>query len=1022
MILASIHLGPIQFDQPVWLWLLVPAWTLVFWWGRGGLAALGSVSRRVAVAVRLLVILLIVAALAKPSWRREAENVTVTAIVDQSESVPRPAQAALDELLERAAGSARPGDMLARVTLGRDAYVQNLPAPPRDAPESLIAVRRDGTNLDEGTRLGMAIMPAETANRLLLFSDGNQNVGDILAAADAALAAKVPIDVVLAKYEHTREVKLERLVSPATARLGQNVNLRVILDAKAAATGRLSLLMNGVQVDLDPETDAMSKPIALDAGINVVTVPMTLPQGGPVEFRAVFEGDTDENGRPIADTIVENNQGLSVTFVQTEGRVLVLRRQDGEDEGGALVRALREAKLDVDVRSTAEGPKSLVELAAYDAVVLVDAPVYDFSQAQQEELHAYVHDIGGGLVMVGGPESFGAGGWIGSPLADALPVKLDPPQKRQMPRGALALIMHSCEMPSGNYWGKQTALAAVNNLSRLDLVTVVEHNWAGSGDGSDILYPLAPVGDRGGVIRAINSFSYGDAPSFDSLMAAVIPSLEKAQAAVKHAIIISDGDPQKPSAQLVQRYINAGVSVTTVMVFPHMGGPNSPDALAMKRLADDTGGRFYIINTSSGIADLPKIFVKEAQTVKRSLIQEGSFAPIVVNSLAEPMRGLGGLPPIEGYVITGEREGLALVTAKAAEDDPLIAMWQYGLGKSVAFTSDAASRWTTGWPGWGNYKAFWEQHVRWAMRPGGSADMRVITEDLGDRTRLIVEALTPEGERMNFVRWQGRVVGPNRETQSVELRQTGPGRYEGEFESGAAGSYVVNMRYIAPPPPASAGDPPREGNLQAAVTRPFADEYRDLRDNSALLELVAKRTGGRVIKLDEPNPELWSREGLAMPVALRPIWLIVAMSAIGMFLADVGVRRVRIDIPAMWRAVRRGARGGASKQEAGKHLGSLRDARESARQGMSQRAKTGEEKKAEREAAAVKFEASAEELARGRAGNEAVEQSGSAAAKPPIVDKTKKPGEAASEEEGMSRLLKAKKRARDEMSDGEEQS
>src|SRR5690606_10492825 len=96
------------------------------------------------------------------------------------------------------------------------------------------------------------------------------------------------------------------------------------------------------------------------------------------------------------------------------------------------------------------------------------------TDAQQAMLRQYVHDSGGGLVMVGGPNAFGAGGWIGSPLADALPIRLDPPQKRQMPRGALAIVVHSVEMPRGVFYGKQVCNAAVDALSSLDMVGLIE--------------------------------------------------------------------------------------------------------------------------------------------------------------------------------------------------------------------------------------------------------------------------------------------------------------------------------------------------------------------------------------------------------------------------------------------------------------------------------------------------------------------------------------------------------------------
>src|SRR5690606_33329624 len=205
---------------------------------------------------------------------------------------------------------------------------------------------------------------------------------------------------------------------------------------------------------------------------NPFSVPVTVPRPGPQVWDAVFEPD---EGATV-DSIVENNVQKAVTFVDSEGRVLDVYDQDPGNLGDHLpeLRTLEQSKINVEVAGADQIPKSLTELNGYDAIILFNQPAYAFSQKTQEELKQYVHETGGGLVMLGGPNSFGAGGWIGSPLEDALPVKLDPPQKRQMPRDALALIMHSIEMPDGQSYGRKTAQSAADALSRLDLLGIIE--------------------------------------------------------------------------------------------------------------------------------------------------------------------------------------------------------------------------------------------------------------------------------------------------------------------------------------------------------------------------------------------------------------------------------------------------------------------------------------------------------------------------------------------------------------------
>jgi hypothetical protein len=246
----------------------------------------------------------------------------------------------------------------------------------------------------------------------------------------------------------------------------------------------------------------------------------------------------------------------------------------------------------------------------------------------------------------------------------------------------------------------------------------------------------------------------------------------------------------------------------------------------------------------------------------------------------------------------------------------------------------------------------------------------------------------------------------------VELNQVGPGRYEGRFESKQSGSYVMSLKYAAPK---SDGSGVMEGSVQAAVTKPFADEFRALTDNMPLLQQVASMTGGRVLSGDPAADELWRREGLKMPVATTPIWLGFAVAGIGMFLLDVGVRRVRVDVRAMAGLVAKGMR--ARRERAGQQMEALRQARETARAAMAQRGAVergegpaGSAPATPASVAKTKFEASPEQVRKRDAGPVAL--GGEAEQKPPVVVK-KKPE--VSKEEGLSRLMQAKKRAQDEM-------
>lgn len=1013
--LASVRVGPVQFDQPHWLILLPILLAGVIWIGRKSLSGLAGFSKIAALIVRVLVVTLLVCTMADPQWRRESKDVAVTAILDSSLSVPTQLQGRVADFFEAAAKNReRETDRLGVVTVGRDALVQSLPSSRTDRIERTFPGAQDATNLAEAIKLGLAIRPRDAAYRLVLASDGLETVGSLLQAAQAAKALGVPIDVIPLQFSHDDEVVFDSLTAPATAREGETVNLRMFLSATKPARGRINVLLNGEPIDLNGDDPGFGVPVSLQAGLNPFTQQVLVPRSGPQKFEAFFEPES-QGGRSVGDALAQNNRAASVTFVSGEGRILILG--DNPDEYSPVKRALEESKLKVELRPGDQLPATLTELNAYDAIILINQPAFSFSNAQQENLKQYVHDSGGGLVMIGGPNTFGAGAWIGSPLEDALPVKLDPPSKRQMPKGALVLVIHSVEIPEGVYWGKRVSEAAVNALSRLDLIGINEFTGMG---GTQWVYPLSPRGDGTLVKRAIQNLTFGDMPDFAPSFELTFQALSRSDAGQKHCIVISDGDPSHPGNALLQKFVNAGITVSTVGMATH--GPGTVSNL--QSISTFTRGKHYQVDPGA-VGTLPQIFMKEAQTVRRSLIWEGApFTPTYLGIPSEPMRGVGTLvPPISGYVVTAPREGLAQVILRGKEEDPILAQWQHGLGKTVVFTSDASTKWAASWVEWAQFRAFWEQHVRWAMRPGGAANVRVSTEKRGDETIIIADLLDTDGERLNFAQIRGRVALPDGTGQDVELRQIGPGRYEGAIKTQQSGSYVMSLRYAAP---GKADGEVMEGSIQASVSRPFADEFRLLEDNTALLEQVRAMTGGRTIGTNPDQADLFSRIGVEMPVSTRPIWLIVAILALSLFLIDVGVRRVRIDPAMIAGAVRRAFKPGASK--AGQQLGSLREAREKARRVIQERGSadaagdvgipatsSSEQGPDLASVKSVKFEATAAQLRKPAKLNVVTAEPAADGADSPAGSASKPSAGQKGDPGDLGRLLKAKRKAQDDI-------
>ncbi len=909
--------------------------------GVWSLSGLGPVRKWVAIGVRLLVLLVALLILGGVRWQREHKDLEVMVLRDISDSTNQvknfpggPAgslQTALDNYFNDLAKdpTKQPADRIGVLSFHQNALIDALPST-KLALDSR-AVREPGTGTDPASALQLALasMSNDAMRRLLLVWDGNLTTGDLESAILTAAEQHVQIDVMPLRYNVTNEVLMDRFIAPTWKRENEPFSLEIILKSTNATevAGKLSVLQQGEPMDLDPTKpgkDAVRE-VTLKPGLNrqSVRVPGNLA-GGVHQFRAIFEGDSSVSvaGTKQGDTLSVNNVADAFTFVQGKGQVLYIDSvRGGEGAGDILPKALAGEGINLVPITVDQFPSSLVQLQQYDAIVLANVSRADLGEQRQEMLAGYVHDMGGGLLMVGGEDTFGAGGWEGSKLEEVLPVDMDIPAQRQVGKGALVMLMHSCEFPTGNFWGMQCALKAVEALSEHDDVGVV--TFGGMGGGSNFDYPISQKGDGSRVATAIKQMVMGDMPSFDESLNLAIngnatqKGLKDSNARHKHVIIISDGDPSAPNPALIDQCKQLKISISTVTVFPHQGGPANPNVApdpagvadnpnlpaAMRDMARQTGGRAYgpIENNPS---QLPQIFIKEATIVRRSLIHEvDTGIPLtLLDASDEFVKGLGTVEPLFGMVLTSRKNDpkvmmpIAAQTGKEGILDPVLAHWQAGLGRAAVFTGDAHNKWGARWVASSNYSKFWAQVVRGVARPPMSTDFDIQTTQTGDKGKIVVEAIDKEDRFLNFLNISGTVLGPDMKEIKVRLVQTAPGRYEQEFDTPLPGNYVVGLSY--------ADRDGKGGLLRSGVAMNTSPELRDLKSNEARLREVADRTGGRVIDapFDVASAQLFRRdEKLWKTASPMPVWDWLVPFLLGMIIVDVAVRRIAWD----WNSTKR---------------------------------------------------------------------------------------------------------------------
>lgn len=862
----------LDFVRPLVLLLLPPVLAALVWLARGSRAYLPRDRWRLALGLRLLGAGLLVVALAGPLVSGPTDRLAVMFLLDGSDSVGPASRAGALEWVRQALGQMGERDRAGVVVFGADAVLERAVGPERSLPEPSSVVDRSHTNLAAAIRLGVAALPTDAARRIVLLSDGNENLEQAATAARFAASARVPIAVVPLASASGAEALIRAVETPQYLREGEAFSSRITIESSADGVARLHLLTDGRLTS--------SQEIQLSRGLNSFVVPHEALDRGFHVFRWQLE--------PGEDTFAENNEGGSFAIVTGRPRVLVLEGEVGE--GRFLAEALRASGLLVDVAAPTTAPLDPTGLRGYDSVVLVNVPADRLTAGQQKALASHVRDFGGGLVVIGGDRSYGVGGYARTPLEEALPVRMDLRGRRLSASVALVLVIDTSGSMSGGLGGvakievaKEAALRVTELLGEGDQLGVIAFEdvprWAVE---LGFLTNLAEAQTR------IGEMAPGGGTNVYPALEQAYEALAKVDAKVKHVILLTDGlTPAADWDGLTRRYRAAEISLSTIAI----GG--DADFALLQRLADDGKGRYYEGNDPF---EIPQLVVKETRTVSRVAIVEEDFQPIPVG--ASPiLEGLDGraLPPLRGYVSTTPKPS-AQVLLVSREVDPLLAEWQYGLGRVVAWTSDAKNRWAANWVGWPQFAQFWSQAVKRTFPSPVSRTHQVELRAEGDRLRVTVDAMTEDRRYIDFLPPSATVVTPKERRLEVRFVQTAPGRYEGSFPSDGEGAYLLEVVQRDAQGQVLAQQP-------AGYVVPYSPEYRASGTNAALLADLANRTGGKV--LTSPA-EAFAHD---LPTTDRPreAWPYLAALAALLFLLDVAARRLRLSLAEageLWRRVR----------------------------------------------------------------------------------------------------------------------
>ena len=841
---------------PLALLALIP----LLWWVRmRSRTNLGPRHLTTLTFLRTCAVTLVVLALMRPVWTAGSSAVSVVYALDVSRSVATAFIQSALEFTRRATKEGGPAS--ARYVVFADSprlaasveAVSKLAVTQRSDFAEGAAIRQGATDIERALDEALLGFAPDEVKRLVLFTDGNQNHGDVWRAVPRLKEQGVRVFAFPATPRATRDAWVESIDAPDGIRRDEPVAVHVRVVSTVEARARV-LLVSGNEA-LDAQT------VTLARGANVVSLRARLRQSGAVTVTAQVQLEGDET--PENDWLRQS--------VWVGGRPRVLYAEAATDSAGYLRDALAREGIDVTVVVPAGVPENADALAAYDAVILSDAPASDLGEARMSALSAYVRDQGGGLLFAAGENTYGKAGFADSPLERLLPVEFKAQEKRK----DLALVI--CLDRSYSMKGRPIELAKAAARAALDLLEEQHRFGVVAFDSQpQEAVPLQYVRSKRRAEDLIDRIQASGQTNIYPALATAWRMLQTLDTKRKHVILLSDGDTAPADFErLLKRMTDSQITVSTVTI----GRSGDPELMA--RIARAGKGRAYV---AEDVSEVPQMFVEDTRNVARTTLIEEPFRPLVKRR-TEALRGLdfAAGPPLLGFASTKPKEGAELLLASDS-GAPILARWQYGLGKAVVFTSDVKNRWAAEWLQWEGYGKFWAQLVRDTMRRDAGEAARLLVTRERDEAMVALELMTPEGAWQNRLLPQVRVKRPDGSTASLALRQSAPGRYVARMPVVASASAPFAFEL------SDGGGIPKELARRVGVRGlfyPLPDEYRAYPPDVDLLRAIAEQTGG---KLAPSVPEIFAPQG-DVGRARTPLWPWLAAIGLVFYMLDIAVRR-----------------------------------------------------------------------------------------------------------------------------------
>jgi Ca-activated chloride channel homolog len=862
-----------MFERPIVLWLLLASPLVaapgVLAVARRTKVLAGAISAFLRLAT-FIVLVLMLAGLHIPV-RAAARRTAMVIAADQSLSIAPDQTAWIRQRIAEIRHHLSTRDRLAVIGFGRDAALLAPLQDPRMPVHNVASVDPDATDLAGALTTALGIFPDTEEKRLVLLTDGNETEGQVLDELPAMTQAGVRIFTAAPPPSAIARVAITSFEAPEVVRANTSFALRLDVqnEARVPVAAQISLSSDAIALGVQQ--------MSLAPGLNRFVLPYRVGRSGAYLMKARISVP--------APFIAANPSAETALSVIAPPRVLLVSPNPPD----SLVKALRMRNYDVRTAPPRGLPTQAEDYLAYQAVIIANVPSEALDEGAQTALNRYVADFGGGLIVTG--DTLRDSRFHGTILEKTLPVTFQPqpPPPSREPIAVYLLIDRSNSMSYNSRYpavrdgeriryAKQAAVALLNQLDDTDYAGVIAFD-----SEPYILGHLRPLGEqREDLITRVERLEPGGGTDFKEALEIAEREIDQSGIAVREVILLTDGDTNRQyhdHDQLMADYAKDGIPVSTIRI-----GPDLENLRLLEDFAHATGGIFYRVEDITKLPQLLVHLTHEAQNFKwheRSHIDFGNRSAILSGITPRD------LPPLDFFAMTQAKDGaeVPLMVSKGPRSAPLLATWQYQLGRTAIFSADPDSLGSLAWIRWDRYTQFWSQLVSWVARQGDSGPFSLRVTDANDGS-LEIEA--EKADPLPVSNLFCRITGPGLD-EDVAMSQIGTSTYRAESPPLRRGKYELALLI-------KAGD-----TEQVLLRREIASKGAQALDvaelrlraaNERLLRTIAADTGG---EFNAPVSKIVQRSGATITTYESVDRLLLPLAILTLLLAVFVDRRFGVE-------------------------------------------------------------------------------------------------------------------------------